>query len=117
LLDLPTVLAIAVAGGGASVLRLVFSRWHGELPWGILLANSLASLLLGLWLEGQGWGQPVAMAGFCGGLSTFSSVVAASGEYLRAGQRARAVANTVLSLAVPFTALLLGVLVGPYLLN
>ena len=117
MLDLGTVLAIAVAGGLASVLRLAFSRWHGALPWGILLANSLASLLLGLWLHGQGWGQPVAIAGLCGGLSTFSSVVAASGEYLRGKQWGKALANTALSLVLPFTALLLGVFVEPLLLN
>lgn len=115
--DLPTILAICAAGGAASVLRLTFSRWHGALPWGILLANCIASLLLGIWLHGQGWGQPVAMIGFCGGLSTFSSVVAASGEYLRSGERLKAVANTALNLTVPFTSLLLGIVVGAGLLN
>ena len=115
--SLPLMFAIGLAGGLASVLRLVLSRWHGWLPWGILLANTLASLALGLWLDGQGWGQPVAIAGFCGGLSTFSSVVAASGEYIRAGEWLKGLLYTALSFAVPFTALTLGVFVGPQLLN
>lgn len=115
--DLPTVLAVVTAGGLASVLRLAFSRWHGWLPWGILLANTIASFLLGIWLDGQGWGQPVAIAGFCGGLSTFSSVVAASGEYIRAKNWLKATVYTGLSLAIPFTALSIGVIIAPQLLN
>ena len=115
--DFVLVLGVAVVGGFASVLRLALSKWHGWLPWGILLANSLAALALGLWLSGQGWGQPIAIAGFCGGLSTFSSVVAASGEYLRARQWLQASLYTVLSFAIPFTALTLGAFVGPLLLN
>ena len=115
--DLATVIWVAVAGGLASVLRLSFSRWQGWLPWGVLLANTVASFLLGIWFTGQGWGQPVALIGVCGGLSTFSSVVAASGEYLRNKQWAKASIYAGLSLLIPFTALTAGLIVAPLLLN
>lgn len=115
--DFALVLAVALAGGLASVLRLTLSKWHGWLPWGILLANSAASLGLGLVLHLAQAGQPIVVAGICGGLSTFSSVVAASGEYLRGRLWLKAALYTALSFAIPFTALTLGAFVGPLLLN
>jgi fluoride ion exporter CrcB/FEX len=117
LFDLPLLLGVAVAGGLASVFRLVLSKWHGYLPWGILLANSVASFALAFWFDSQGNWQVIAAAGICGGLSTFSSVVAASGEYLRGKQWTRALIYTSVSFALPFTAFLLGGIVGAQLLN
>ena len=115
--DLVLVLAVALAGGLASVLRLTLSRWHGWLPWGILLSNTLASLVLGFVLGVAGNQQPIVVAGICGGLSTFSSVVAASGEYLRNRLWLKAALYTGLSFAIPFTVLAMGAFVGPRLLN
>lgn len=115
--DLPLLLGVAVAGGAASVLRLALAKWQGYLPWGILLANVLASFALGLWIDSQAPSQSILTAGICGGLSTFSSVVAASGEYLRGKQWVRALIYTGLSFALPFTAFLLGGFVGAQLLN
>ncbi|MFM6962883.1 MAG: fluoride efflux transporter FluC [Micrococcales bacterium] len=115
--DISTILAIAAAGGLASVIRLALSRWHSRLPWGILLANIVASGLLGFWLHGDGMAKQVLIVGFCGGLSTFSSVVAASGEYIRAKETVKAVAYAVASLVLPLVALSLGVVVASGLLN
>jgi fluoride exporter len=70
-------LAVAVGAGLGSVLRYLLGRrldhrWHA----GTLAANTAASLLLGACV---GWsldGSALALAGtgFCGGLSTYSSL-------------------------------------------
>ncbi|MEY4067111.1 MAG: hypothetical protein RIQ44_323, partial [Actinomycetota bacterium] len=41
-------LGAVLAGGLGSALRLALSHWHGRLPWGILVGNSVASLVVGL---------------------------------------------------------------------
>ncbi|HWJ65519.1 MAG TPA: CrcB family protein [Nocardioides sp.] len=73
-----TVLLVAVGGALGSVLRYALGR-HLDDRWhhGTLAANTLASLLLGAC---AGWsldGAALALVGtgFCGGLSTYSSLV------------------------------------------
>jgi CrcB protein len=112
-------LAIAVAGGLGSVLRLFFSRWSGYLPWGTLLSNSLASLIAGflVWALSDAVTGAIFITGFMGGLSTFSSWAAATAEYWIARQRLRMVLNWVLNLVIPMLCGMLGVAVGGLLLN
>jgi CrcB protein len=112
-------LAIAVAGGLGAVLRLFFSRWSGYLPWGILLSNSLASLVAGflVWALSDAVTGAIFITGFMGGLSTFSSWAAATAEYWIARQRLRMVLNWVLNLVIPMLCGMLGVAVGGLLLN
>lgn len=64
------------AGVGAALRYLLGQRLDGRWPHGTLAANTLASLLLGACV---GWsldGPALALAGagFCGGLSTYSSL-------------------------------------------
>lgn len=75
-----TWLLVAVGGGVGSVLRLLLDRlarrWaRVDMPVGILAANVVASLGLGL-LTGthpSAWAGALLGAGLCGGLSTYST--------------------------------------------
>jgi CrcB protein len=76
--DLRELLMVALGGGLGALLRYTLGhryddRWHH----GTLAANTLASLVLGAC---AGWaldGSALALAGtgFCGGLSTYSSLM------------------------------------------
>ncbi len=99
-------LSVAVFGGFASVLRLGLARWTGWLPWGILFANTTASLLAGVELVGASVASPLIVAGICGGLSTFSTFTAQTVDLYRAGLPLRASVNLAANLVLPFTAAL-----------
>jgi len=114
-----TVLLIALGAGLGAPARYLTDRavqaWRGgAFPWGTLLVNVIASLLLGM-LTGAGASPQLAAlagTGFCGALSTYSTF---SYETLRlaAGGRGRAAAlNVLLSLAAGIGAAVLGWLVG-----
>jgi CrcB protein len=112
-------LGVSVAGGLGSVLRLVFARWNGYLPWGILLSNSLASGAAGF-LVFAASNQVVAsvlISGLLGGLSTFSSWAAATAEFQSSGQRLRFAFNWIFNLVIPMAAASIGVAVGGLLIN
>ncbi len=99
-------LSVAVLGGLASIIRLGLARWTGWLPWGILFANTAASFLAGIELVGANVASPLIIAGFCGGLSTFSTFAAQTVDFYRAGLPLRGTANLVANLVLPFTAAL-----------
>lgn len=107
--DITAPLAIAIAGGVGSVARAALSRWIGKLPWGILVANTLGSFViglgLGLYAVNEVLAQIVAI-GFCGGLSTFSTFSAHTVEYFKAKQIWRGVFNILLSFLLPTVAVL-----------
>ena len=113
MLNITTPLAIAIAGGLGSVVRLLFSRWSGKLPWGILVANVVASMIMGLGLILFGVNEVLAQivsVGFCGGLSTFSSFSAQTIEFFKAKQVWRGVFNILLNFFAPALAAFAGVL-------
>ncbi len=119
LATLGVALAIALAGGVGAVLRLFLSRWNGTLPWGILLANSLASLLSGflVWASPNAVVSAIVITGVMGGLSTFSSWAAATAEFWVAKQRLRMVLNWLYNLVIPMLCAMVGAAVGGLLLN
>ena len=123
MIDPVLVLLIATAGGLGSVLRLIFGLWRGRMPWGILMANIFAGLILGFLQVFNVWGidQPlitgVIYLGFCGGLSTFSAVAADTGEYLREREYTKAIANLMANLGLPVVALWLPVMFFVVLVN
>ena len=41
------LLGITLLGGLGSAIRVLFSKWDGYMPWGILTANVLASFIAG----------------------------------------------------------------------
>jgi CrcB protein len=111
---------IALAGGLGAVIRLLLSNWIGKLPWGILTANVLASLIVGLVLRSSGTSDYVialVVTGLCGGLSTFSTFSAQTVEYFKAKQIWRGVANLALNFALPTLAALAGLYLGYSLLK
>ena len=112
------VFMVAVAGGIGAVLRLVMSQWQGKLPWGILLANIIGSLAVGLMSNSQNWFIGVILiSGFAGGLSTFSSFAAQTVDFMRRGRIAQGLLNVLLNLALSSTAVLLGLTLAPQLLK
>ena len=122
MLDPVLLLAIALAGGLGAVIRLFVGRWRGQLPWGILLANTLAGLILAIlqMISRQlddGFLFAVVFVGLCGGLSTYSSVAADTGDYLKGRAYGKAVANLAANLGIPLVASLLPVLLLANLVN
>ncbi|GAA2675593.1 MULTISPECIES: CrcB family protein [Actinosynnema] len=72
--------ALLVFGGAAvgSVLRflvdrLLRSRWDTAFPWPTLAVNVVGSFALGLLVGAQPWLWALLGAGFCGGLTTYST--------------------------------------------
>jgi fluoride exporter len=111
-LDITSALAIAIAGGLGSVIRLTLSRWIGALPWGILVANVLASFIMGFGLSLFAVNTVLAQiisVGICGGLSTFSTFSAQTVEYFKAKQVWRGVFNILLNFFAPALASLAGI--------
>jgi fluoride exporter len=78
---------VFVGGGLGSMLRYAFTKVikpeTGLWSWPTLSANLLACFILGsvtgfllVQRSAKGWETPLLMAGFCGGLSTFSTLIA-----------------------------------------
>jgi fluoride exporter len=111
---------IGLAGGLGAVIRFLLSAWMGKLPWGILVANILASFVVGLVLRSadtSGFIAAVVVTGLCGGLSTFSTFAAQTVEYFKARQVWRAVANLALNAVLPTLAALAGLYLAYSLLK
>ena len=111
---------IALAGGLGAVIRFLLSSWIGKLPWGILVANILASFVVGLVLRSadtNGFLAAVVVTGFCGGLSTFSTFSAQTVEYFKAKQVWLGVANFALNFVLPTLAALAGLYLAYTLLK
>ena len=103
------VLAVGIAGGLGSVLRLLVGKWQGKLPWGILAGNVLASFVVGLIANSQNFFWAIILiTGLAGGLSTFSSFAAQTVEFMRRGRIAQGLLNILANLALSSTAVLFG---------
>jgi len=118
-------LGIALGGAIGSLCRfwagLAMARWNETLPWGTIIINIAGSFLIAffgaLTLAKAPARIPVgenfrllAMVGFCGGFTTFSTFSAQSFELLRQGAIARALLNIILSVALCLTATAIGAL-------
>ena len=117
-----------LAGGLGSIARLTLSHWHGKLPWGILVGNSVASMLVGFGFSMQAsnltaglvvtsLAVPILSLGLAGGLSTFSSWAAQTVHYYRQGDNRLGTYNLLLNLVGPVACAILGVLLGGLLLK
>ena len=111
-----TLLAVAAGGAlGAVVRYLLAVRLYSELgigfPWGTLGVNVLGCALLGIVLglveERDAFSSDVRTlltVGFLGAMTTFSTFIYESWQYMRADDPLRSGLYVVLSLAIGFAA-------------
>ncbi|CAB4898082.1 unannotated protein [freshwater metagenome] len=95
-----SLLIVALMGGLGSSIRYVIGSWKTLFPWGILLANSVASFIAGL-AVGNGLFELALVTGFAGGLSTFSTFAAQTFELWTNSSKALALLNGALNLVLP----------------
>ena len=111
-------LLVALGGGLGSLCRYgigtLLARQSALFPWSTLLANFLASLLLGF-LAGISMKdhfpnslKVLFMAGFCGGFSTFSTFSAETLYLLQDGRPLWALFNVAASVLTCLVAVYLG---------
>jgi CrcB protein len=108
----------ALVGAPARYLtdRAVQSRHESAFPWGTLIVNVVASLVLGVLVAAASRVDPQVAAlvgtGFCGALSTYSTFSYETIRLTGDGARFYAVANVALSLVAGIGAAAIGVSVG-----
>ena len=96
------VLAVALAGGLAALVRYAVNHLAGErggLPWGIVAVNIAGSFIAGLAVAVVDDAQlrVILLAGLCGGLTTFSTLAVDSVSLASAphGRRARGILRAI----------------------
>lgn len=127
-------IGIVIAGGLGAVFRSYLSAISGKLPWGILIANIMASFLVGYSInfatqQVKFYSDAplettlftaigaILITGLAGGLSTFSSFAAGTVELFRSRQVGLGFANILLNYLLPPIALLLGAITSVSLLK
>ena len=101
---------LGVAGGIGSVLRVYLMRWHGALPFGLILTNTIAAACVGVALSAGDFPQGylvIALAGFAGGLSTFAGVSKSAWEFWHNGRLVQMLLTLITNLLLPILALML----------
>jgi len=109
------LLLVFIAGGLGSAIRLLFSRWSGRWPWGILVANIAASLIAGMTIgrfSGSATIAVVLVWGVAGGLSTFSSWAGQTVHLIGAGRWITAMLYTAATVALSSTAVYIGLAIA-----
>ena len=98
--------AIFVGGALGALLRAglaeAFPPTAGEWPWATFLVNLAGAALLGYWfttLPHTSYRRPLLTTGFCGALTTFSTVQLELVEMIDAGRLPLAIAYIAASLA------------------
>ena len=97
-------LVVALFGGLGAVLRGWLGTYKGFLPWGILIANTVATAIATWVLVDFPQLGLVLVAGLAGGLSTFSTFVGQTWQLMRDRRRPAAFLNVVLNVVIPSTA-------------
>jgi len=97
-------LIVAAFGGLGAVLRGWLGNFKGYIPWGILIANTVATAIATFALVGAEQLQLILVAGLAGGLSTFSTFVQQTWQLLKERKRGAAWTNVLLNLLLPSTA-------------
>ena len=114
-----TALLVALGAAVGAPARYLTDRalqtTHGTgFPWGTLTVNVVASLVLGVVLGGAAPHAVVAGVGvgFCGGLSTWSTLGYETVRLAENGERSAAVLNVVVSTFAGLGAAAVGVALG-----
>lgn len=117
--------AVGIGGAVGSMARCLLSgillggvRWFG-FPAGTLVVNVAGSLLIGILLEALSSKELVwlAVVGFCGGFTTFSTFSADALRLLRSGDFGPAAAYVLLSVGAALLATAAGMRIGTILKN
>ncbi|SFJ24552.1 camphor resistance protein CrcB [Streptosporangium canum] len=111
-----TAAILVLLGGavGASLRDLLGVRIPTRFPWAIFVANVAASFLLGLVVEGTvagrlpEWLLLLACTGFCGALSTYSTLANDTLRLAEKGERRLAVANMGINVVFGLVAAFIG---------
>lgn len=127
-----TIVAVMAAGAigglGRFWLAVAFQQLAGKrgtasLPWGTLLANLAGCFLLGalVGLASTGWTAPPPVAegltaGFCGGLTTFSTFSVETATLVQEGRAGAAAGYVTVSVVIGIAALMTGQVLGATLL-
>jgi CrcB protein len=104
------LLVVGLFGGLGAVLRNLLGTFKGYLPWGILIANTLATAISAWALITSPQLGLIVVAGLAGGLSTFSTFVGQTWTLLHERKRLAAFLNVSLNLVLPSTAVALVIL-------
>ena len=100
------ILLVFLGGGLGSVVRYIISlsiNKNGDMPWHTLLANLIGCAIIGL-LSGYliknsaSWLTLLAVTGFCGGFTTFSTFSIETFHYFRNGEFTQGIIYSVISL-------------------
>ncbi|MGI9196942.1 MAG: fluoride efflux transporter FluC [Candidatus Nanopelagicales bacterium] len=110
---------IAVGGALGAMGRYLLSLWRTPgFPYGILMANVVGSLLLGILVAGAPRASFLLVGvGFCGALTTFSTFSLDTLVLAREGRRTAAVANVAMSVAACLVAAGIGLGIGSVLFS
>lgn len=119
-MSLAAILAVAIGAalGGAARHKITMSareaaRYPGT-TLGTTIANVLACLLLGIFahlLAKNTWGQPIylfAGVGFCGALSTWSTLALGTAELIDAAEGRAAMSYVLANVVLGYLALVAG---------
>ena len=106
------VLAVVGAGAVGSLLRYAASRLgaRSSWPWPVLLVNVVGSFLAGVAFHGEF--ALVVVTGFCGGLTTFSTLSVETIQLVAEGRRRAATASIALNLLLGVAAAAVGWALG-----
>ena len=116
-----TYALVGLGGALGSMARLwlattVLHLTGAGFPWGTVLINISGSLVIGWLAGGLALGRPgvaaFAMAGLCGGFTTFSAFSLQTVELLRAGRLMEAAANVLFSVVSCVCAAFVGLQIG-----
>ena len=117
------ILAGFVGGGVGSLTRwgltLLFTTYSSQFPVGTFLANLLSCFVVGMaiaFANHSFWGSPfmklLLVTGFCGGFSTFSTLIRESFQFLETNRISAMLMYALISFILGFVALMGGIWTG-----
>lgn len=117
------ILAVFIGGGVGSLVRwgisLLLTPYSEQFPTGTLVANVVSCFVVGCGMAAMNhafWGSPVMrlliITGFCGGFSTFSTLIRESFQLMETNRISAMLMYALVSFVLGFVALLGGLWTG-----